>query len=155
MADGDSEEAAIRDYFNKGFTYDEILALSDKYHGVGMSKATLKRRLKEKKKSGIRCSFSSRQDQMDPTAWEAIGIFGIPSRCKVYVFLALLSKPCLENWIPKERRKEGRTAFVEGPTGTMGQMIHGTAMGMINSNLSAFQFMPASMDGAERCYGCM
>ena len=47
MADGDSEEIAIRDYFNKGFTYDEILALLDKYHGVGMRIATLKRRLKE------------------------------------------------------------------------------------------------------------
>ena len=50
MADGDSEEVAIRDYFKKGFTYDEILALLDKYHGVRMSIAgiaTLKRRLKE------------------------------------------------------------------------------------------------------------
>ena len=47
MADRDSKEVAIRDYFNKGFTYDEILALLDKYHGVRMSIATLKRRLKE------------------------------------------------------------------------------------------------------------
>ena len=47
MADGVSEEVAIRDYVNKGFTYDEILALLDKYHGVRMSIATLKRRLKE------------------------------------------------------------------------------------------------------------
>ena len=53
---------------------------------------------------------------MGLTAWEAIGIFGTPSRCKVLVFHALLSKPRLENWIPKERRKEGRTAFVEGPS---------------------------------------
>ena len=54
----------------------------------------------------------------------------------------------LENWIPKEQRKEE-------PTGTMGQMIHGTAMGMINANLSAFQFTPALMDGAEKYYACM
>ena len=47
MADRDSEEVAIRDYFKKGFTYDEILALLDKYHGVRMSIATLKRRWKE------------------------------------------------------------------------------------------------------------
>ena len=47
MADGDSEEIAIRDYFNRVFTYDEILAFLDKYHGVGMSIAKLKRRLKE------------------------------------------------------------------------------------------------------------
>ena len=47
MADGESEEVTIRDYFNKGFTYDEILALLDTYHGVRMSIATLKRRLKE------------------------------------------------------------------------------------------------------------
>ena len=67
MADRDSEEVAIHDYFNKGFTYDEILALLDKYHGVKMSIATLKRRLKEyglkKKKCELRCGFSSRQDQ--------------------------------------------------------------------------------------------
>ena len=47
MADRDSEEVAIRDYFNNGFTYDEIVALLEKYHGVKMSIATLKRRLKE------------------------------------------------------------------------------------------------------------
>lgn len=74
---------------------------------------------------------------MDPTAWEAIGIFDTLSRCKVLVLHALLWKPCLENWIPKERRKEGHTAFVEGPTGTLGQMIHGTVMGMISVKLSA------------------
>ena len=84
---------------------------------------------------------------MDLTAWEAIGIYDTPSRCTVLVFHALLSKPCSENWIPKERRKEGLTAFVEGPTGTMGQMTHGTAMGMTSSNLSAFQFMPAWLNG--------
>lgn len=92
---------------------------------------------------------------MDLTAWEATGMFGTPSRCKVLVFHAILSKPRLENWILKEQRKEGHTAFVEGPTGTMGQMIHHTAMAMTNSNLSVFQFTPASMDGAERYYDCM
>ena len=35
----------IRDYFKKGFIYDEILALLDKYHGIRMSIATLKRRI--------------------------------------------------------------------------------------------------------------
>ena len=49
MADRDAhvEELTIRDYFNKGYTYDEILALLDKYHGIRMSIATLKRRIKE------------------------------------------------------------------------------------------------------------
>ena len=49
MADRDAqgEEETIRDYFKKGFTYDEILALIDKYHGIRMSIATLKRRIKE------------------------------------------------------------------------------------------------------------
>ena len=49
MADRDAhgEEEAIRDYFKKGFIYDEILALLDKYHGIRMSIATLKRRIKE------------------------------------------------------------------------------------------------------------
>ena len=49
MADRDAhvEELSIRDYFNKGYTYDEILALLDKYHGIRMSIATLKRRIKE------------------------------------------------------------------------------------------------------------
>ena len=37
-------------------------------------------------------------------------MFGTPSRCKVLVFHSLLWKPYLENWIPKEQRKEGRTA---------------------------------------------
>ena len=31
--------------FKKGFTYDEILALLDKYHGIRMSIATLKWRI--------------------------------------------------------------------------------------------------------------
>ena len=49
MADRDAqgEEETIREYFKKGFTYDEILALLDKYHGIRMSIATLKRRIKE------------------------------------------------------------------------------------------------------------
>ena len=39
MADRDAqgEEETIRDYFKKGFTYDEIFALLDKYHGIRMS----------------------------------------------------------------------------------------------------------------------
>ena len=49
MADRDArrEEEAIRDYFNKGFTYNEILALLERYHDIRMSIATLKRRSKE------------------------------------------------------------------------------------------------------------
>ena len=49
MADSEAhgEEEAIRDYFKKGFTYDEILALSDQCYGIRMSIATLKRRIKE------------------------------------------------------------------------------------------------------------
>ena len=38
---------AIRDYFNKGFTHDEILALLEKYNDIRMSIATLKRRMGE------------------------------------------------------------------------------------------------------------
>ena len=47
MADRDAqgEEETIRDYFKKGFTYDEILTLLDKYHGIRMSITTLKRRI--------------------------------------------------------------------------------------------------------------
>ena len=49
MADRDArrEEEAIRNYFNKGFTYNEILALLERYHDIRMSIATLKRRTKE------------------------------------------------------------------------------------------------------------
>lgn len=47
MADGDSEEVTIRDYFNKGFIYDEIFVFLDKYYGVRMSIVTLKSRSKE------------------------------------------------------------------------------------------------------------
>ena len=49
MADSEvpGEEEEIRDYFKKGFTYDEILALLDQHHGIRMSIATLKRRIKE------------------------------------------------------------------------------------------------------------
>ena len=41
------EEDAIRDYFRKGLTYDDMLAFLDKYHGIEMSVVTLKRRIKE------------------------------------------------------------------------------------------------------------
>ena len=39
MADRDAldEEGAIRDYFRKGLTYDKMLAVLDKYHGIEMS----------------------------------------------------------------------------------------------------------------------
>ena len=39
--DAQGEEETIRDYFKKGFTYDEILK-----YGIRMSIATLKRRIK-------------------------------------------------------------------------------------------------------------
>lgn len=49
MADRDAldEEDAIRDYFRKGMTYDEILEFLDKYRGIEMSVVTLKRRINE------------------------------------------------------------------------------------------------------------
>ena len=49
MADRDAldEEDAIRDYFRKGLTYDEMLAFFNKYHGIEMSVVPLKRRIKE------------------------------------------------------------------------------------------------------------
>lgn len=49
MADRDAldEEDAIRDYFRKGLTYDEILEFLDKYYGIEMSVVTLKLRIKE------------------------------------------------------------------------------------------------------------
>ena len=49
MADRDAldEEDAIRDYFRKGLTNDEILEFLDKYHDIKMSVVTLKRRIKE------------------------------------------------------------------------------------------------------------
>ena len=49
MADRDAldEEDAIRDYFRKGLTYDEILEFFDKQHGIEMSVVTLKWRIKE------------------------------------------------------------------------------------------------------------
>ena len=63
MADRDAqgEEVTIRDYFKKGFTYDEILALLDKYHGIRMSIATLKRRIKEYglKRKNVRYDLNS------------------------------------------------------------------------------------------------
>ena len=46
MADSGEEECTIRDYFNKGFTYSEILALLQNNHSIQMSIATLKRRVK-------------------------------------------------------------------------------------------------------------
>lgn len=65
MADGDSEEVAIRNYFNKGFTYDEILAFWDKYHGVGMSIALLKRCLQYSlKRRNVEYDVSSVQDKI-------------------------------------------------------------------------------------------
>ena len=61
------KEKMIRDYFKKGFTYDEILALLDKYHGIRMSIATLKRRIEYGlKRRNVRhdwSKFSSKQDQ--------------------------------------------------------------------------------------------
>lgn len=49
MADSEAhgEEEAIRDYFKKGFTYDEILALLGQYNDITMSIATFKRGIKE------------------------------------------------------------------------------------------------------------
>ena len=46
MVDSGEEERTIRDYFNKGFTYSEILALLQNNHSIQMSIATLKRRVK-------------------------------------------------------------------------------------------------------------
>ena len=40
------EENLIKEYFNKGFKYDEIIELLSKNHAVKMSIATLKRRIK-------------------------------------------------------------------------------------------------------------
>ena len=45
--DAVAEKEAIRDYFNKGFIHDDILALLEKYHDIRMSIATLKRRMRE------------------------------------------------------------------------------------------------------------
>ena len=68
MADREAngEEAAIRDYFKKGFTYDEILALLDQYHGIRMSIATLKRRIKEYglKRKNLRYDLNSVRDKI-------------------------------------------------------------------------------------------
>ena len=49
MADRDAldEKDAIRDYFRKGLTYDEMLPFLNKYHGIEMSVVPLKRRIKE------------------------------------------------------------------------------------------------------------
>jgi len=53
MADRDAhgEEEAIRDYFNKGFSYDEILALLDKYHDICMS---IKKKIRRTKEYGLK-----------------------------------------------------------------------------------------------------
>lgn len=45
--DAHEEEEAIRDYFSKGVSYNDILALLDKYQGIRISIATLKRCMKD------------------------------------------------------------------------------------------------------------
>ena len=56
-----AEKEAIRDYFNKRFTHDEILALLEKFHDIRMSIATLKRRMREYgKEYRLRRRFNSR-----------------------------------------------------------------------------------------------
>ena len=45
--DTDEKKGAIRDYFSKGFNYNDILALLDKCHGIRMRIAALKRRIEE------------------------------------------------------------------------------------------------------------
>ena len=47
MADGsqDVKKTLICEYFNRAFKYNEILMLLDKYHGITLSIATLKRSL--------------------------------------------------------------------------------------------------------------
>ena len=46
MADAQEEENIIKEYFNRGFKYEEIIELLSKNHSITMSIATLKRRLK-------------------------------------------------------------------------------------------------------------
>ena len=46
MAGAQEEENLIKEYFSKGFKYDEIIELLSKNHSVKMSIATLKRRIK-------------------------------------------------------------------------------------------------------------
>ena len=44
---GNDEEEGIRDGFNEGFSFDEILALLDINLSIGTSRALLKRYMKE------------------------------------------------------------------------------------------------------------
>lgn len=87
MTDRDSEEARNRDYFNKGFTDDEIL------------EKALERVRFEKKKSVVSVLNKIRSLLDGPCMggyrhiWHTLKMQGI-------------CFPCLENWIPKERRKE-------------------------------------------------
>lgn len=152
MADGDSEEVTTRDYFNKGFTYNEILALLDKYHGVRMSIATLKRRLKEyglKRRymeydvGSVRDKIRSLLDGPDCMGgyrhvWHTLKMQGVGvPRSTVEALLKELDPEGTEE--RRTHRLRRRAYRNNGP----------------NSNLSAFQFTPASMDGVERYYGYM
>ena len=47
MADVQEEQRLIKEYFNKGFTYEEIVEFLSKNHSLQMSIATLKRRIKQ------------------------------------------------------------------------------------------------------------
>ena len=47
MADAQEEENIIKEYFNRGFKYEEIIEFLSKNHSITMSIATLKRRLKQ------------------------------------------------------------------------------------------------------------
>ena len=60
-----AEKEAIRDYFNKGFTHHEILALLEKYHDIRMSIAMLKRRMGEYgKEYRLRRRFNLIRDEL-------------------------------------------------------------------------------------------
>jgi len=62
--DAHGEEEAIRHYFNKGFTYDEILALLINAMNEYSYVEKVHERIRSKqKKCEIRSGFSSRQDQ--------------------------------------------------------------------------------------------
>ena len=47
MADSQQEENLIKEYFNRGFIYEEIIEFLNKHHSITISIATLKRRLKQ------------------------------------------------------------------------------------------------------------
>ena len=47
MADAQEEENIIKEYFNGGFKYEEIIEFLSKNHSITMSITTLKRRLKQ------------------------------------------------------------------------------------------------------------